>query len=731
MPEMHGGDVVWDIRGDLSDINSAVMEAENRIRESFGRAATYVGGAMIAVGTAIEGALLASANAAISWESAFTGVRKTVDASTEEFAAMEQGLIDMSKRIPVAATELAGFAEIGGQMGVPKEQILAFTETIAILGETTNLAGEEGAAMLAQFATVAQVPQSEYSNLAAAIVDLGNAGSSTEKEILSMGQRLAAAGAIAGLSAGDILGISNALVSVGIEAEAGGTAFSKIFTDMKKSVETGKGNLQNFAEIAGVTAQQFADTFNRAPAEAITMFIQGLAKIEESGGSLFQMMDQLDYKEIRLSNTTLSATMSAQQFAESIKLGNVAFAENNAHLVEAEKRFATTESAIQMAKNSMWALAQAVGNAFLPGIQAFSAAVQWATGLIEGWARANPELTSTIALVASALGAFLIVVGSILMALPLLAGGIAIVGAPLLIVAAKVGVLLAALGAAAYAIYNFAGSWDIFGIVMDWVHGVIDSARQWMTANWEQIVRIFSIAKEGIWAILTVLGNVIGLIFKTIVTVMGTAFGEIGEGWNYMVNGTDDSSKTILDTIEGFVKGWVLILERGAEIFATFVGWIEEHWYILENICWLGSNLVMEPFFWLMDKLTWAIGHIVDGVGWLFGWMASMWGSSGEIQFDSPQMPGMATGGVVKSAGMALVGEKGPELVRMPAGAEVIPADQSRKMMNGGAGGSGGTNINVYLNTTMDLDSPGVIEKIGRLIAEETSVRLRGVGVIY
>lgn len=726
MPRMDGGDVVWDIRGDLSDINAAMVQAEQNIQKSFGKAATYVGAAMTAIGFAIEGALLLSANAAMAWESAFTGVRKTVDGTEEEMAALSEGIIDLSKRIPVAATELAAFAEIGGQMGVPRDAILAFTETIAILGETTNLAGEEGAAMLAQFATVAQIPQDEYSNIAAALVALGNAGSSTEKDIMAMSQRLAAAGTIAGLSGPEIMGIANAMSSVGIEAEAGGTAFSKIFVDMKKSVETGKGNLQTFAEVAGVTAQQFAESFNTDPASAIVSFIQGLAAIEESGGSLFQILDELDYKEVRLGNATLSATMAANMFADSVKLGSTAFVENNAHLEEAEKRFATTESIIQMTKNSFFALAEAIGKVMLPSIQFMNQQVQQVLALFEKWAKDNPQLTQVLVILAGVLGGVLLAVGSMLILLGPLAAGFAVVSGATVVLGAKIIAIGAILGVAAYAAYQLFEAWGGFPRLMEMINGVLASAKEYINRNWEQITRIFDTARGAVGKIIEALASVIGIVFKAILTVMGASFSEIGEGWMTVAGATGEGAGTVLDFIEGMVTKGAELFTNFANIFIGFTGWLEDHWGVFAKICEWGSNLVMEPIFWLVDKVGWAIGNLVDGLSWLFGWMGSMWGQA-PVAAAGQQLPQMATGGLVQRAGMALVGERGPEIVRLPRGSEVIPNHESAGLLGGGGGG--GTTIQVNIDATIDLDSPGAVEKIARAIAYETSSRLRGAGV--
>ena len=46
----------------------------------------------------------------LNFESAFAGVRKTVDATEEELEQFESGLREMSTQIPVAASELAEIA---------------------------------------------------------------------------------------------------------------------------------------------------------------------------------------------------------------------------------------------------------------------------------------------------------------------------------------------------------------------------------------------------------------------------------------------------------------------------------------------------------------------------------------------------------------------------------------------------------------------------------------------
>ena len=55
------------------------------------------------------------------------------------------------------------------------------------------------------------------------------------------------------------------------------------------------------------------------------------------------------------------------------------------------------------------------------------------------------------------------------------------------------------------------------------------------------------------------------------------------------------------------------------------------------------------------------------------------------------------TGGTMHSAGLAVVGERGPELVQLPAGARVYNNADTNRLMNSGLGAQ---SVNVYVNVS-------------------------------
>lgn len=334
-----------------------------------------------------------SVKAAIDFESAFAGVRKTVDASEKDFARLEKGIMDMSKEIPASATAIAEVAEAAGQLGIETENILDFTRVMIDLGEATNLSADEAATALARFANITQMSQQDFDRLGSTIVDLGNNLATTEAEIVAMGLRLAGAGSQIGLTEAQILSFAGALSSVGIEAEAGGSAFSKVMIDMQLAVETNSGRLREFAKVAGMSSKDFAKAFKEDAASAIIAFIKGLGDAEKRGLSSIKILDDMEIKEVRLRDALLRAAGASNVFSESLEIGTRAWEENTALTKEAEQRYKTTASQIQIAKNYLTEAGIVIGDLVVPHLVKLAEMVKNAA---EWFSNLNPSTQETI-----------------------------------------------------------------------------------------------------------------------------------------------------------------------------------------------------------------------------------------------------------------------------------------------------------------------------------------------
>lgn len=385
-------------RGELGDTADSA--------ESFGSRATQ---AVDAVSSVLAAAGISAAlkeikegfdecvQASMDFESAITGVAKTTDLTDEELADMSDAIKAMSTEIPASTTEIAAVAEAAGQLGIQKDALLDFTRVMTMLGTATNMTAEDAATALARFANITGMSADNYDRLGAVIVDLGNNFATTESEITQMGTRLASGGKLAGLTEPQIMALAAAMSSVGIEAEAGGTAMTQTLNAIEKAVATGEDSLQSFADVAGMSADSFAEMWNTDALGALTAFIRGLGNLDEQGESAVLVLEDLGLTGIRQGNMLKSLALAADQMDSAVQTANTAWDENTALTNEANKRYATTQSKLDMMQNAYNNLKVAVGDAFTPALRDAYDAGTDVLNVLGEFVQENPALVKGVA----------------------------------------------------------------------------------------------------------------------------------------------------------------------------------------------------------------------------------------------------------------------------------------------------------------------------------------------
>lgn len=323
-------------------------------------------GAFIYMTVPAVAAMGGAIKSSIEWEQALAGVAKTTNLSGRELNKMGKEITDMSNKLPFAASEVAGVAEAAGQLGVKKKDITAFTKTMLDLGVATNLTSEEAATEFARFANAAKMPIKDVDRLGSTVTALGNSTATTEKEIVEMAQRLAGAGAQAGFSADEIMSISAAMSSLGIESEAGGTAMTQIFNKMTKAVAEGGDTLDSFAKTSGVSAEQFAKAWENNPSKALSMFVEGVSKTEGGAKGVLKALDDVGIKGIREADTIRRMANNHKVLDNALKTGAEGWKKNTALTKEAGVRYATMGSKLKVLKNTFINFLRTIGDAFAP-----------------------------------------------------------------------------------------------------------------------------------------------------------------------------------------------------------------------------------------------------------------------------------------------------------------------------------------------------------------------------
>lgn len=330
----------------------------NKIAGLSGKAFSLIGRGALAAAGAVQGIGIASTMAGSKFESAFAGVKKTVDGTKKEYQGLKKEILSLTRILPSSGAELAGTMEIAGQLGIKKSALPDFTKTMANLDVSTNMTAEEAATSFARFANITGMSDydkkgiSNYEKLGSTVVDLGNKFATTEQEIVEMGTNLSSTGKLIGLSAPEIMALGTALSSVGVEAEKGGSAMSKLFKKMQIAVETNNGMLAEFASVSGMSKSQFTEAFKGSAIGAMSKFLGGLNDTKRNGKSAIAVLNDMKLSEVRLSDTILRLANSSGNMEKAVQTANKAWEKNTALTTEAGKRYETFESQIGLTKNA-------------------------------------------------------------------------------------------------------------------------------------------------------------------------------------------------------------------------------------------------------------------------------------------------------------------------------------------------------------------------------------------
>ena len=215
--------------GGFADMGNAMQNIGGAMQKMGASMTQYVSLPLIGLG------ILAS-KVGVDFETAFAGVRKTIDEdTTTSFAYLKEAILGIARDTGVAATEVAAIMQVAGQLGIRgNEGLEKFTEQIAKLSITTGISTDSLAMMMGKFISISGLTaEADVERISNVITALGNSTATTEDAIMKFGVRIAAVGRLSGISAEDVLALSAAAEASGTKAERGGTAFTKIFLKMQ------------------------------------------------------------------------------------------------------------------------------------------------------------------------------------------------------------------------------------------------------------------------------------------------------------------------------------------------------------------------------------------------------------------------------------------------------------------------------------------------------------------
>lgn len=395
----------------LADDTAKRLEARNRAFTATGRGMVIAGAAMaVGAGYAVK--------AAMDWESSWRDVQKVVTGTPEQMGALEQQLRDMAKVLPASQSEIAATAAAAGQLGVQRDNIASFTKTMIMMGTATNLSSDEAATSIARFMNVMRSAGDEVDNIGSTIVALGNKGASTESEITAMAQRVAGAGSLIGASQQDVLGLAAAMANLGIQSELGGGAMQRVLTIIYSKMKAGGSAVKDLADVAGVSAEEFARKWEADPVKAFDIFLQGLNQVKASGGDVVATLASLGITGTQNLQVLLRLAGAGDMLTKSLATANKSWDQNNALTNEANARYQTAAARLEIARNNLNDVAITIGASLLP---AFVSILNAVSNLARGFQMLPGPVKAIIGPATALMAAITLLGGAALLAIPKIA----------------------------------------------------------------------------------------------------------------------------------------------------------------------------------------------------------------------------------------------------------------------------------------------------------------------
>ena len=340
--------------------------------------------------------------AAMKFESAMADVKKVVDFDTpEQFKGMEQDILNMSKRIPMAANGLAQIVAAGGQAGIARDGLTAYAEAAAKMGVAFDISAEDAGQMMAEWRSAFKMDQGQVNTLADQINFLGNTTAASAPKISDVVRRIGPLGDVGGAAASQIAALGATMVGAGVAEEVAATGIKNMILSLVAGDAATKSQAEAFQAL-GMDAKKMASAMQKDAQGAITSVFQALQKLpkeqqasvlselfgKESIGAIAPLLTNLDGLQANLNKVG-----DAAQYAGSM-----------------EKEFAarsdTSENKLQLLKNQVAATGIAMGSILLPPLNSLADRLTGVAERVQSFTDKHPGLTRAMVLGAGGALAF-------------------------------------------------------------------------------------------------------------------------------------------------------------------------------------------------------------------------------------------------------------------------------------------------------------------------------------
>lgn len=214
---------------------------------------TLAAGAAMALGAALTG----SVQAAAAWQSSMSGVSKTTGLTGQDLSVLSKELLEMSTRMPAAASEIANVAQVAGSLGIAAQDIASFTEVAIQMGVGFEMSAEQAATAGAKILTAFKLDTTaeNMEKLGSVVNAMGDSFAATEPQVLDFLNRASFLNTTMGQTIPQIAALGTVLISTGLDADVAATGL-KSFLNMATSVRSKTGGMDNWAALLNTSVEE-------------------------------------------------------------------------------------------------------------------------------------------------------------------------------------------------------------------------------------------------------------------------------------------------------------------------------------------------------------------------------------------------------------------------------------------------------------------------------------------
>lgn len=220
---------------------------------------------------------------AIRAETAFAGVKKQFDFETaEEEAKFKEDLLKLvaEKRIAVSLEELYNMAANAGQSGLNKDEAIGYIEAAANMGMAFNMSREQASEYMFAWRNTFGMDLKQLKELNDQINTLGNNTGASEIKIAEFITRMGNLPTVVGMTTNQTAALGASLMEMGMAPEIAATGAKRLLTILNKGMAA-TGSEKEALNILGLDPEYLAKATLEDPEKALETVFFKLSKLKE------------------------------------------------------------------------------------------------------------------------------------------------------------------------------------------------------------------------------------------------------------------------------------------------------------------------------------------------------------------------------------------------------------------------------------------------------------------